>query len=302
MLNKIVKNIIMSEEKKYPRLIVGAFIFNDKDELFMMSSVQWKGWYTVPGGKVEINETMEDAVKREIKEETNLDLKDIKFITVSEGLGLYDNYTKPENHLVFINYLAKAVDEKNIKLDSAEGLKYKWLKPEEWLKRKDIAPTAREIIEKYLVGKKEEASDDYENLYKRALADYQNLIKRSAEEKGEFIKFANERFIMELLPVYDNLKTAINFADESVQSNGWAEGIKYVIKQFKEVLENKGIKEVETIGQKFDHNKMEAVSEEEVEDDKKDGLVAKELKAGYELNGKVIEPARVVVYKLKITN
>ena len=125
------------------------------------------------------------------------------------------------------------------------------------------------------------------------------MVKQSAEEKSAFIKYANEQLILEMIPVYDNLKTAINFSDESVKSNGWAEGIKYVIKQFKEVLENNGVKEIETVGKKFDPKKMEAIESEEMKDKKKDDVVAREVKAGYELNGKIINPARVVVYKFK---
>lgn len=287
----------MAEEKQYPRLVVGAFIFNDKNELFMISSVQWKGLYTVPGGKVEIDETLEEAVKREIKEETEMDLKNIKFISVSEGLGLYDNYTKPENHLVFVNYRAEAVNDDVIKLNE-EGLKYKWLKPEDWLKGNNVAPTAREIIEKFFVNKNDkDGEENYKDKYLRALADYQNLIRQTARDKDDFAKYANERLLLEILPVYDNLKTSINFSDESAQGNGWLEGIKFVIKQFKDALNSLGVEEVKTVGEKFDHNKMEAVSEEETDNKKKDGMVAQELKAGYALNGKVIVPARVVVYK-----
>lgn len=146
----------------------------------------------------------------------------------------------------------------------------------------------------------EELCLDLENKYKRALADYQNLIKQTAEEKASFVKYANEQLILEMIPVYDNLKTAINFSDDSAQGNGWAEGIKHVIKQLKEVLENNGIQEIKTAGEKFDHNKMEASEQEETDDEEKDDVVARELKPGYELNGKVIVPARVVVFRFKI--
>ncbi len=144
-----------------------------------------------------------------------------------------------------------------------------------------------------------ELSEELEHKYKRALADYQNLVKQTAEEKASLVKYANEQLILEIIPIYDNLKTAIDFSDEAIQGNGWAEGIKYVIKQFKEVLENNGVREIETIGQKFDHNRMEAAESKETNDKQKDDIVAKELKSGYEMNGKVISPARVVVYKYK---
>jgi molecular chaperone GrpE len=210
--------------------------------------------------------------------------------------GIYKHY-KGKNYKVYFTATNSETREEEVVYQTMYGDQGMFARPKKmFLENVEVDGETKPRFEFI----SEAEGDDYENLYKRALADYQNLIKRSTEEKKDFVRFANERLIMELLPVYDNLKTAINFSDESVQGNGWAEGIKYVIKQFKDILEVNGIQEVRTVGEKFDHNKMEAVSEEETDDKKKDGLVAKELKAGYELNGKVIEPARVVVYKLKI--
>jgi molecular chaperone GrpE len=138
-----------------------------------------------------------------------------------------------------------------------------------------------------------------EDKYKRVLADYQNLLKQTAKDKMEFAKFANEQLLYEILPVYDNLKASIQHADETAGANGWLVGIKYIIKQFKDVLEKIGVEEIKVKDKKFDHNTMEAVGSEETEDEKLDGAVAKQVKAGYRLNGKVIEAAKVVVYKVK---
>ncbi|MCK4540338.1 nucleotide exchange factor GrpE [Candidatus Parcubacteria bacterium] len=133
-----------------------------------------------------------------------------------------------------------------------------------------------------------EKYEDLNNKYRRALADYQNLLKRTAVENQEFIKYANERLLHEILPVYDNLKISLSHIDEEAQGNGWAEGIKYVVKQFKDVLNNLGVEEIKINGEKFDHNTMEAV-------EGKGEKVKKEIKAGYKLNGKVIIPAKVAV-------
>ncbi|MDP2736642.1 MAG: nucleotide exchange factor GrpE, partial [bacterium] len=54
-----------------------------------------------------------------------------------------------------------------------------------------------------------EDDNDWQNLYKRALADYQNLLKQTAKEKMEFAVYANENMLREILPVYDNLKMAM---------------------------------------------------------------------------------------------
>jgi len=143
-----------------------------------------------------------------------------------------------------------------------------------------------------------------EDKYKRALADYQNLLKQTAKEKMEFAVYANEQMLREILPVYDHLKMAIahhnaESADDLPAQAGWITGVKHVVKQFKDVLEKIGVEEIKVKEKKFDHNLMDALSNEETEDEKLDGLVAKEIKAGYKLNGKVIEPVKVIVYKKK---
>jgi molecular chaperone GrpE len=130
--------------------------------------------------------------------------------------------------------------------------------------------------------------EELEGKYKRSLADYQNLLKRTAEEKKEFAKYANEQIVMEILPVYDNLKESLKHISKDAQENAWAEGIKFVVKQFKDALANIGVQEIEAEGKNFDPTKMEAI-------EGKGESVKKVVKEGYELNGRVIVPARVVL-------
>ena len=122
--------------------------------------------------------------------------------------------------------------------------------------------------------------------------------------------FANEIMLKEILPVYDHLKMAIEHGaapatlrlrggQASESTDEWLIGVKHVVKQFKDVLEKIGVMEIKTVGEKFDHNFMEAIQNEETEDEKLDGKVSKQMKAGYQLHGKVIEAAKVVVYKVK---
>lgn len=273
---------ISSMKKEQPKVVVGAFIFNDKDELILTKQPKWNNNFSIPGGGVEYGEDLVSAVKREVKEELNLRIKDIELLSVNEAVDLKDAYKGEDKHLVFINYKARAKKVDNIKLDK-KGTEYVWKKPKNWLGEKKINKSVKEVIKSKLM-----EDDDYKNMYLRALADYQNLLKRSADEKQEFAKYANEQLLMDILPVYDNLKVSLVHIDAEAQGNGWAEGIKYVVKQFKDFLNGVGVEEIETVDQKFDHNTMEAL---EGEGEK----VVKELKAGYKLKGKVIVPAKVVV-------
>jgi len=139
---------------------------------------------------------------------------------------------------------------------------------------------------------------DLEHKYKLALADYQNLLKQVAKERVELALYANEAMILEIIPVYDNLKLTLDHYPENGDKN-WLIGFQHIIQQFKKVLADNSVEEIVTTYIKFDHNLMEAVETVETDDEKKDDIVAKELKPGYKLHNKVIIPARVAVYKFK---
>ena len=188
-----MKKNIEEKKKEVARVIVGAFIFNDNDELFLMKGVHYQNEYLCPGGHVELNESLVDALKREIKEETNMDLANVEFISISEDVKLGKKIGKKDDHHVYINYKAKVKSDKKIKLND-EATEYTWKSIDEWKENKDVKATVKEVLENL-------NSDSSENLYKRALVDYQNLVKRSAKEKQEFAKFANEQLLYQLIPV-----------------------------------------------------------------------------------------------------
>lgn len=138
------------------------------------------------------------------------------------------------------------------------------------------------------VKKLQEENEDLDARCKRALADYQNLKDRYGQEKEEFVKYANESLLQEILPIFDNLKISLQHVSSEEQDNAWVKGVEYVVKQFREMLEEHGVKEIEAEGKEFDHNTMEAI-------EGKGDKVKKEVKPGYTLNGKVIIPAKVIV-------
>lgn len=283
------------EEEKYPKIIAGAFIFNKDGELLMIRMPAWNNKLCAVGGKVEIGEKIEDAVKREVKEETNLDIEELEFIGLTEGMDLGEN-ASDYKHLIFVDYKVVVSNSDEIKLNE-EGESFEWDVIDEWLAKdqKEFAPYIYDVIKKL---KDKGAENDLDYKYKRALADYQNLLKQTAREKEEFGQFARINFLHEILPVYDNLKISLQHFNDDTDQSSWAEGIKHIVKQFKDILENMGVVEIKTIGEKFDHHLMEAVDSEETKDKKQDGMVAREVKAGYRLNGKIVVPARVVVYRM----
>lgn len=114
-------------EQLFPEPTVGVFVFNQKDELLLLSSHKWPGKYVVPGGHIELGESIESAVLRETKEETGLDVYDLEFIVFQEFI--YDpSFWKPR-HFIFFDYACKT-HSTNVQLND-EAEEYVWVSLEE---------------------------------------------------------------------------------------------------------------------------------------------------------------------------
>ena len=127
--------------------------------------------------------------------------------------------------------------------------------------------------------------EEWKSKYLRALADYQNLEKRTSEEKQEIRRYASERILLKLLPVFDTLiKAQIHLADK---------GLDLVIKEFHAVLFEEGVSRIEVTGKEFNPHEMECVEVVEGQDN----VVVEEVLPGYMIHGKVLRVARVKVGK-----
>jgi len=131
------------EKQQYPEVTVGALIFNKEDKVFLMISPKWKDKYTIPGGHIELGETTEQALKREIKEETSLNIYDIKFILLQEFIFGEEFYKK--KHFIFLDYICKT-DDKEVELNE-EGSSYVWIDIDESLKLPLNPYTEKTILE-----------------------------------------------------------------------------------------------------------------------------------------------------------
>lgn len=139
---------------------------------------------------------------------------------------------------------------------------------------------------------KEDEELGWEYKCKLAVADYQNLIKKTAADKTEFAKYAISDLLEDIIPVYDHLKMSLQALPAEEENSAWVTGVKYVLKQFKDILEVRGVEEIKTVGEKFDHNTMEALEGQ-------GDIVAKEIMPGYKLNGRLVKAAKVVVSENK---
>lgn len=132
-------------EQKYPEPTCGALIFNQKGQLFLMKSHKWKDKYTIPGGHIEVGEKMSDALKREVKEETGMDIRDIEFICFQEFI-LGEEFWK-KKHFIFFDFACKT-DSTDVKLNS-EGQEFIWTSLQEALKM-PIGQSTKHVIEEYM--------------------------------------------------------------------------------------------------------------------------------------------------------
>jgi nucleoside triphosphatase len=110
-------------EQQFPEPTVGALIFNAQDQLFLMSSHKWKGKYVIPGGHIELGETMLDALRREVKEETNLDIRGIEFVCFQEFI--HDDRFWQRRHFIFFDYACRTDSTEVILNEEAQA--YTWV-------------------------------------------------------------------------------------------------------------------------------------------------------------------------------
>lgn len=133
--------------------------------------------------------------------------------------------------------------------------------------------------------------------YLRLVAEFDNFRKRTAREKAEIITNASESLIISLLEVLDDSDRALQEMDKSATEEPIKEGIHLVFKKFRNLLEKKGLTEIEAIHADFDTDYHEALTEIPAPTPELVGKVVDQVGKGYKLNDKVIRHAKVVVGK-----
>ena len=142
----------------------------------------------------------------------------------------------------------------------------------------------------------EDEVKEWKNKYLYTLADYDNLRKRKKKELEEGIRYANERFLRELLTVVDNFERAMKAMPEKGGEDveGIKKGVEMIYRQLMDFLSREGVVPFESEGKSFDPQKHEALSV--VEDDTiPPGTVVQELEKGYIYKNRILRPARVTV-------
>jgi molecular chaperone GrpE len=157
-------------------------------------------------------------------------------------------------------------------------------------KEVDILKAKIKLMETELVEEKDKRIRSY--------AELENFKKRKEQEKVEFCKYANEKFIMEFMPVLDSFDRAVEHYEKEHKGKAQKDqdGFLLIQKQFHNILVKMGVNKIEAIGKQFDPNLHQAIFQE-AKKDVEENTILKEVQAGYKLHEKVIRPTMVVVSK-----
>ena len=157
-------------------------------------------------------------------------------------------------------------------------------------KEKEIKSLKKEIKkEKEKVKNLKKELDEKKDQLLRTLADFQNYKKRVEKEMEDAIKYSREELISKFLDVQENLQR-IDKPD--------SKGLQMIMNQLKGIFEEEGIKEIEAVGKKFDHDLHHTLSIVET-NEHDDGIVIEEIKKGYLVNDRILRPSLVMVAKNK---
>lgn len=271
-------------------LTIKAVVVDDKNKVLLLKRSKKSfnpGKWDLPGGTLEKGETLKEALSREIKEETNLEVEMGEILGIAEFSKDNENFKDEKRGLRFLAYLRGG----EIKI-SPEHQKFGWFTWDEALAKlsekdgfeqeKRIAiQKAREVLEakNALLG------------WKRALADLENYKKRIVKENENFKKYCLEDYVCGLLPVLDNFALAVKHVPENEAGSNWMIGILHIKKQLEKFLEDMGVSVIEV--QKGDDFKEDI--HEVIEGEFKKGKIEEMVKAGYKIGDRIIRPALVRV-------
>lgn len=138
------------------------------------------------------------------------------------------------------------------------------------------------------------AATDYKDRWLRSQAEFANARKRMEKERIELYNMAAGDVIKKLLPVLDDFERALNNVPDNIRDNTWLEGIDLVQRKLFTILENFNVTPIEAIGQPFDPNWHEAITQEPA-NEYKSGDICRELQKGYKIGDRVLRPSLVAV-------
>lgn len=145
------------------------------------------------------------------------------------------------------------------------------------------------------VAEAEEKLAAEQDKYLRLAAEFDNFRRRTLKEKSELIKSAGEKVITAILPVLDDMERAIGNMKKTGDAEALLEGVELIYNKFLKVLQQEGLKKIETEGQEFNTDYHEAIAMVPAPSEAEKGKILDCVQTGYMLNDKVIRHAKVAV-------
>lgn len=190
---------------------------------------------------------------------------------------MFNKKKKEEEPIIENNQTAEAQTEQHATLENETNIESEpvvELSPEEKLKEENSA-----LNDKYL----------------RLFAEFDNYKRRTQKERVDLLQTAGKDVVVSLLPVLDNFERALKATESTNEVGAIRDGIILVQTQLKNILGQKGLKEIESLSTAFDTDLHEAITKIPAPTEDLKGKVVDELEKGYTLNDKVIRFAKVVV-------
>jgi len=131
------------EDKHPPIVTVGGLIYNRAGQVLMLRTHKWSNLWGIPGGKIKWGEPATDALRREVKEETNLDVTEIEFVLVQDCIHSKEFYR--DAHFVLLNYTCRCDGEIQVKLND-EAREFRWVSVADALEMPINEPTRKLLL------------------------------------------------------------------------------------------------------------------------------------------------------------
>jgi len=177
---------------------------------------------------------------------------------------------------------------------------HKQAPPEELRAQENQEPDSRRsmedqaaVLREDLEAAKREATQN-RDAAQRAQAELVNFRRRSDEERITLGNYSNNRLIVKLLPVMEELGFAVANAEDGGPNASWLDGVKLIQRKLMNLLESEGVAAIETVGAMFDPVEHQALGTVETTQ-YPPGYVTEAVRPGYRLHDRVLQPAQVIV-------
>ena len=191
------------------------------------------------------------------------------------------------------------MSEENNKIEE-QDLENPTSEKEEQLSESPKEKEDEEVSPEDLIEKLNEEISGLKDQRLRAIAELENFRKRAEKDQSDALKYGISNFAKEIINIRDNIERAQSSISEEAKNNeaikSVIEGIDLIAQSVVSTFEKIGIKKIESLNEKFDHNLHQAMMEIE-NDDLEPGTIVQELIPGYTLHDRLLRPAMVGVSK-----